>query len=169
MTRITFAVIMLATVHVSCTADQRVQSPDAAAKQPPSVTSQLASIGIQGCHSVRAYTINLGERHPQFNRAGIIYGILNPSRSPTDGVELTPLQVAQFVRAAATSEHPGEHARCFYPHHSLIFLDAHGKILGRYTICFICRRFQSSVGRFVREPDYEALSKITADLKLPKP
>lgn len=156
---------MLAVMFASCASS----GPASLQVRPSSVATQMAAIGIQGCQVVRAYTINVGDRHPQFGRLGIINGHLNPSHGPESGVELSPSQVAAFVRASATDDHPGDHARCFFPHHALIFFDAKGTILGHYTICFMCRGFRCSVGRFVREPDYDALSKLVAELKLPKP
>lgn len=133
------------------------------------ITEQLAGVGIAGCQRVRAYTINSGDEYPMPDQGGIIDGRLNPKRLPMDGIELSSAQVAEFLRATATIEHPGRHARCFNPHHALVFFDADDKIIGHYTICFKCLGYRSSVGRFVSEPDYVALQRLIASIRLPKP
>lgn len=149
--------------------------PDSAPNQrsgissSPSVTEQLSVIGVEGCRSVRAYTINSGEPYPRSNQCGVVDGRLNPKRLPKDGVELSPDRVARFLRAAAAKEHPGAHAMCFYPHHALVFFDAAGGILGHYTICLACLGEDHSVGRFVSEPDYGELAGLIRELGLPKP
>jgi hypothetical protein len=133
------------------------------------ITEQLSRVGIVGCQRVRAYTINSGDKHPSPNQGGIIDGRLNPKRLPKDGVELSSAQIAHFLRATATTEHPGPHAYCFYPHHALVFFGADDKIIGHYTICFMCLGYDNSVGRFVSEPDYKDLHRLIASIPLPKP
>jgi len=133
------------------------------------ITEQLSRVGILGCQRVRAYTINSGDEYPMPNQGGIIDGRLNPKRLPKDGIELSSGQIAHFLRATATTEHPGPHAMCFYPHHALVFFGADDKIIGHYTICFMCRGYHSSVGLFVSEPDYDDLYRLIASIPLPKP
>lgn len=136
---------------------------------PKPATDQLARVGIPACHRVRAYTINSGDEFPSPAEGGVIDGRLNRKRLPKDGVELSPAQIAHFLRATTTAEHPGPHAACFYPHHALVFFDADEKIIGHYTICFLCLGYHSSIGQFVSEPDYDDLHRLIASLQLPNP
>jgi hypothetical protein len=143
--------------------------PDAPSVHDHSISEQLSRVGIAGCQRVRAYTINSGDKYPKYNQSGIMDGHLNPSRLPKDGVELSSAQIAHFLRATATTEHPGSHLKCFYPHHALVFFAAGDKIIGHYTICFQCAVYRSSVGQFVSEPDFDDLHRLIDSISLPKP
>jgi len=169
---VAFFGFVISLVALSSCSSPRTNSPERPSSAPSAagpITQKLARVGIAGCHRVRAYTINIGDEYPAPNQAGVIEGRLNPKRSPKGGVELSADQVDHFLRAVATDEHPGPHALCFYPHHALIFFDASDRIIGHYTICFKCFGYQSSLGRFVSEPDYEALHRLVTALSLPKP
>ena len=134
----------------------------------PTIAEQLGTVGIAGCETVRAFTINPGDKRAAGSQVGIIDAHLNPRRLPRNGVELSAAQVAEFLHAAAASEHPGPHAWCFYPHHTLVFFGPEDRLIGHYTICFTCFGHKSSVGKFAEEPDYKALQNLMQALKLPR-
>lgn len=132
------------------------------------VESECAKHGIPGCHAVKVFAINRGEETPGADQTVLIKGKLNRKRFPKHGIILTPVEVREFFAATTGKEHPLSYAAaCFYPHHGLAFFDDHNKPLGHYTICFICQGYAASIGKFVSEPDYEALRRFIGRLQWP--
>ena len=129
--------------------------------------ARLTRLGFSSCERVAAFAINLNEKHPWPDKTVVMNGSLNASRQPAAGVTLSDVQVQRFLDATTGASHPAPVALCFYPHHGLVFYDKSGRILGSYTICFMCSGFVPDAPRsFVSEPDYEALSGLLRELRL---
>jgi hypothetical protein len=118
---------------------------------------------------------------------------LNPSRSPKEGVALSPSQAARLESALVgtepsptpppPSESPGTagtasqsvHSEKWAPRNGFVFYDSEGKILGKLDICFASRKYMISLSGGRRETSgiragtasYEALANLCRELGVP--
>ena len=71
-------------------------------------------------------------------------GVLHPGTKDGKVVRLTAKQLAQ-AQALLVGKNPGYmRARCFLPHHGIVFYDRSGKILGHIEVCLLCSTTRSN-------------------------
>ena len=95
-------------------------------------------------------------------------GALNPKSTPQDKIKLDASQIRR-LRLAVTGVHR-EHpiAMCLYPHHSFVFYDESGGIVGHIDICFLCSNYRGSPKEnFADVWDLDGLKTLIEDLGMP--
>lgn len=160
-----FGVLALA---LSSCASRPIAEIPGSDREESRIAALLGGIGIQAGRQVRAYGINMEEDSPRPDKMGVVGGRLNSKRSPRAGVKLDADQVARLLEATAAQEHEAVVGLCFYPHHTFVFFDSAGRILGEYAVCFTCRKWRFTVGQFVPYPDYPKLAQLALELHLPR-
>ena len=121
---------------------------------------------FDGFTEIRAYRTNWHDKYA-FERIRHSSGGLNPTRTPSIGVLLTPAQ-EEKLKAAVTVKHPDHPvAMCMLPHHAFVFFDASGGIVGSIDLCFICSNYRGSPTGFSSSWDLAALRSLLLELGIP--
>jgi hypothetical protein len=157
----------LALALSSCASRPIAERPESD-REESRIAALLGRIGIPSGRQVRAYGINMGDDYSSADKMGVINGQLNPKRSPRDGAKLDADQVARLLEATAAKKHEEAVGLCFYPHHTFVFFDSAGRILGENAVCFTCENWRDTTGQFVPFPDYPKLAQLALELHLPR-
>lgn len=157
----------LALALSSCASRPIAERPESD-REESRIAALLGGIGIPSGRQVRAYGINMEDDYPWPHKLGVMSGRLNPKRSPRAGAKLDADQVARLLEATATKKHEEEVGLCFRPHHTFVFFDSAGRILGEYAVCFTCKNWRETTGQFVPFPDYPKLAQLALELHLPR-
>lgn len=115
--------------------------------------------------TVRLFRINWDDQYTWRNM--IEQGKLNETRTPTDGIKLTDVQVDQ-LKAAITGKHTDMGVgACIYPHHAFVFYDEENQIAGSIDICFLCSSFRAQPKGYARNWDMLTIAELIHDAGVP--
>jgi len=115
--------------------------------------------------TVRLFRINWDDE--QSWRNILEDGVLNETRLPKDGIELTSTQLGQ-LEAAVTGNHTDQgFGACIYPHHAFVFYDTDNRIVGSINICFLCSSFRAHPKGYARNWDLLSIAELIHDTGVP--
>jgi hypothetical protein len=113
---------------------------------------------------VRAYCYDYtAEEERSFFVNGRMHsGVMDPR-----GVKLTPPQVIRLLNAITVSHDKQARTPCYKPHHAFVFIDAQGKSVAVFEMCFGCNQFRETPDGLPEYMDTPALQALVQELGLP--